>query len=253
MQKADENVGLPKKRSGRFPHRAGNFVDKDGQTLRLPFRQARALFVVSRRIYNRCMTAAKRLKLVSPDDYLAGELASTTKHEYLGGVIYAMAGATNAHNLISTNVAAALHTRLRGRPCRAFNSDTKIRLRVGGQTRFYYPDASVVCTPNPPTDSFQDEPVVVVEVMSASTRRLDEGEKRDAYLTLASLSNLILIEQDAPAAVVYRRAAEGFVRQAYEGLAAVVPLDEIGVSLPLADGYEAVDLPASFQSVTDLD
>src|SRR5207237_6192599 len=102
------------------------------------------------------MSAAKKLKLVSVEDYFAGELISPIKHEYLGGVVYAMAGARNVHNIIATNIVGALYARLRGRPCRPFNSDTKIRVRLATQVRFYYPDASVVCRPNPQTDSFQD-------------------------------------------------------------------------------------------------
>src|SRR6185503_10338370 len=99
-------------------------------------------------------------------DYLAAELISPIKHEYLGGVVYAMTGARNLHNQIATNTTVSLGARLRGRRCRPFNSDTKIRVRLPNQTRFYYPDASVVCRPNPPDDSFQDEPAVIVEVVS---------------------------------------------------------------------------------------
>src|SRR5947199_6506077 len=104
------------------------------------------------------MSTAKKLNLVSVEDYLAGELDSPIKHEYLGGVVYAMAGARNLHNRIATNALGALHARLRGRPCQPFNSDTKIRVRLPTQTRFYYRDASVVCRPNPDQDSYQDEP-----------------------------------------------------------------------------------------------
>src|SRR5256884_7063865 len=133
------------------------------------------------------MSTARKLSLVSVEDYLAGELISPVKHEYLGGVVYAMAGARNAHNLIATNTVGALYARLRGKPCRPFNSDTKIRIRLPTQVRFYYPDASVVCRPNPQTDSFQDDPAVLFEGLSRSTRRIDEGEKKDAYLTIPSL------------------------------------------------------------------
>src|SRR5713226_8672303 len=127
------------------------------------------------------MSAAKKLNLISVEDYLAGELVSPIKHEYLGGVVYAMAGARNVHNLIASNTLVALGSRLRGRPCRPFNSDTKTRIRLPAQVRFYYPDVSVICRPNPQTESFQDEPVVLFEVLSRRTRRIDEGEKRDAY------------------------------------------------------------------------
>jgi Uma2 family endonuclease len=189
------------------------------------------------------MSASRRFDLVSVDDYLAGELVSPVKHEYLGGVVYAMAGAANAHNLIASNALGALHARLRGKPCRAYNSDTKVRVLLPGHVRFYYTDLSVVCRPNPPTDSFHDEPAAIVEVLSDSTRRTDEGEKRDAYLTLPSLRVYLLVEPDAPAVVAFRRAGQQFVREVYQGLDAVVPLAEVGADLPLAEVYEAVDFP----------
>src|SRR5712692_6335754 len=148
------------------------------------------------------MSTAEKLNLVSVEDYLAGELISPVKHEYLGGVVYAMAGARNAHNLIASNTLGALHTRLRGRRCRPFNSDTKIRIRLPSQVRFYYPEVSVICRPNPQTDSFQDEPVVLVEVLSRRTRRIDEGEKKDAYLKISSLDVYVLVEQETAAVVV---------------------------------------------------
>ena len=87
------------------------------------------------------MSTLPRWNLVSIDDYLAGELVSPIKHEYLGGVVYAMAGARNAHNLIASNTLVALGSRLLGMRCRPYNSDTKIRLRLPHQVRFYYPDA----------------------------------------------------------------------------------------------------------------
>jgi Uma2 family endonuclease len=180
------------------------------------------------------------MNLVAIDDYLAGELTSPVKHEYLGGVVYAMAGARNAHNLIASNCLGALGSRLRGRPCRAYNSDTKIRLRLPHQVRFYYPDASVVCRPNPPDDSVQDEPAVLLEVLSRRTRRTDEGEKRDAYVTIPSLGAYLLVEQETPTVVVFRRTEQGFVREIYQGPEAVIPLPEVDAELPLAEVYDGV-------------
>jgi len=187
------------------------------------------------------MSAARKLNLLSVEDYLAGELISPVKHEYIGGVIYAMAGARNVHNLIKGNVFGSLHARLRGRRCRPFNSDTKIRVRLPTHVRFYYPDASVICRPNPQTDSFQDEPAVLFEVLSRRTRRIDEGEKKDAYLTIPSLNVYVLIEQEMAAVVAFRRTENGFVREVYQGLDAVLPLREIGINLPLGEIYENVE------------
>ncbi|MCI0377015.1 MAG: Uma2 family endonuclease [Gemmataceae bacterium] len=187
------------------------------------------------------MTAAKKLNLVSVEDYLAGELASPIKHEYLGGVVYAMAGARNVHNLIASNTLVALGVRLRGKRCRPYNSDTKIRVRLPNQIRFYYPEVSVICRPNPPGDTFQDEPAALFEVLSRRTRRIDEGEKKDAYLTIPSLSLYVLIEPDTPAVVAYRRTEQGFVREVYQGIDAVLPLSEIEIELPLAEVYDGVE------------
>jgi Uma2 family endonuclease len=187
------------------------------------------------------MTAAEKLNLISVEDYLAGELVSPVKHEYLGGVVYAMAGARNSHNRIATNTIVALGARLRGRKCRPFNSDTKIRVRFPTHVRFYYPDVSVVCHPNPPQDSFQDSPAVIVEVLSRATRRIDEGEKKDAYLTIPTLAVYALVEQESAAVVVFRRTEQGFVREVYEGTSAVIPLAEIEAELPLGEIYDGVE------------
>ena len=179
--------------------------------------------------------------LIRIDDYLAGELASPVKHEYFGGVVYAIAGARNVHNIIATNILAELHGRLRGKSCRPFNSDTKIRVRLPTQTRFYYPDVSVICRLNPQYESFQDEPAVLVEVLSRSTRRIGEGEKKDAYLTIPSLNVYIFLEQESAAAVVCRRTESGFVREVHEGMDAVISLGEMDAMLPPAEAYEGVE------------
>ena len=187
------------------------------------------------------MTAVQKLNLVSVGDYLAGELVSPIKHEYLGGILHAMAGARNAHNVIAMNVLGSLFGRLRGRPCRPYNSDTKIRVQLPRQTRFYYPDASIICQPNPLDDSFQDEPIAIFEVLSRSTRRIDTGEKLDAYQAIPSLRVYALVEQETAGVVIYRRTEQGFVREVYEGLDAVLSLPEIETELPLSEIYARVE------------
>jgi Uma2 family endonuclease len=187
------------------------------------------------------MKAVKKLSLVSVEEYLAGEMVSPVKHEYLGGLVYAVAEVCNVHSLIASNVLGSLHARLRGRRCRPFNSDTKIRLRLPTQVRFYYPDVSVIYRPNPLTDSFQDAPAATFEVISRGTRRVDEGEKKDAYLTIPSLSAYVLLEQETAAAVVLRRTEQGFVREVYEGFDTVIPQSEIETALSLAEVYDGVE------------
>ncbi len=192
------------------------------------------------------MTGARKWNLMTEQDYLAGELVSSVKHEYIGGTLHAMAGAGNRHHTIADNITGELRTRLKGRP---FNSDTKVHIRLPTHTRYYYPDALVVCRSNPETDSFQDDPVVVVEVLSDSTRRLDDGEKRDGYLTIPSLRVYLLVEQDEAAVIVYRRTEQGFVREVYVGRDAVLQLPEIGIELPLAEIYERIEWPSESESL----
>jgi Uma2 family endonuclease len=187
------------------------------------------------------MGAAQQLTPMSVEEYLARELDSSVKHEYLGGFVYAQAGANNAHNLIASNVLGALHGRLRGSRCRAYNSDTKVRVKLPTHVRFYYPDVAVICESNPGDDSFQDRPTIIFEVLSQKTRRIDEGEKKDAYLTIPTLFAYVLIDQDHSRVTVYRRSDQGFSAEVYTSLDEAILFSEIETELPLAEIYEAVE------------
>jgi Uma2 family endonuclease len=189
------------------------------------------------------MSTAPQLRPVPVDEYLDGESRAERKHEYIDGVVYAMVGATNAHNRVATNVTGLLHAQLRGKTCQVYNADAKVRVRLPSGTRFYYPDASVVCQPNQPGDTFNDAAVVIIEVLSESTRRTDEHEKREAYAAIDTLLVYVLLEQDTAAAVVYRRGDAGFAREVFVGRDAVIPLPEVGCELRLADVYANVVLP----------
>ena len=189
------------------------------------------------------MKALKKQDFITIEDYCSGEEISEVKHEYLGGTVHAMAGATNQHNRIAGSCFGFLYGKLRGKPCEPFNSDTKVRIEFPDHTRFYYPDAMVVCEPKSGTEHFQDRPVVIVEVLSDSTRRTDLCEKRDAYLTIPTLKVLLFIEPDAPSVQVFRsKPGGGFASEHYSGLDGVIPLPEIEADLPLAELYERVEL-----------
>jgi Uma2 family endonuclease len=137
------------------------------------------------------MITAKKLNLISVEDYLKGELISSVKHEYLGGVVYAMAGARNMHNLIALNTTTSLNYRLRGRTCCPFNSDTKVRVQFPTHIRFYYPDASVVCR--------QDSAAVVVY------RRGEAGFVREVYEGVNAIIPLSELGIDLPLEEIYQR------------------------------------------------
>ena len=190
------------------------------------------------------MSSVQELEFLTVDEYLAGEIQSPVKYEYVDGRVYAMVGGTNIHSRISSRVLVSLGGQLASSPCEAFNSDTKVRVQRQSRNYFYYPDASVVCESNPDSDTFQDKPVVIVEVISESTRRTDEGEKRDNYLTIPSLSTYVLLEQDRAAARVYERSGDdGFAEALYVDPDSVIPLPTIGAELRFADLYAGVTFP----------
>ncbi len=189
------------------------------------------------------MALENKNALISVEDYLEGELVSEIKHEYLGGVIHAMAGAKMRHNKASGNAFGSLHSSLKGKPCQPFNSDTKVRIHLPSQIRFYYPDLQVICEPVDEESTFTDTPTVVVEVLSDSTRRIDTGEKRDGYLLLPSLKVLILIDPTKISVSVDRRAPHGtFNPEHYSRLDEIIDLPEVETQLPISDIYEGISL-----------
>jgi Uma2 family endonuclease len=164
------------------------------------------------------------------------------KHEYSGGYVYAMAGARTVHNRVASNFLGALHRRLRGEPCEPFNSDMKVRIKFPTHTRFYYPDGMVVCEPNPRNRATRIAPS---SLPRSSPTRPDEGEKREAYLSIPTLAAYLIIETDRPRVVVHRRTDSGFIAEACEGTDAVIPLDAIDAELPLSELYERVEFSAN--------
>ena len=127
-----------------------------------------------RRYQNKSVSTASRYQQISVRDYLDGERQARRKHEYVRRRRLLEAGGTVQHSRIASNVTGAFFTQLRGQGCQVFNSDRKVRVRLSHGTRFYHPDVSVVCHPNPDNDSYHDAPVVIVEVISESARRIRE-------------------------------------------------------------------------------
>lgn len=190
------------------------------------------------------MSYAEQPEFIDVTSYLELESRGAIKHEYVDGWMRAMTGATNRHNRIATNTLAILWNQLKGKPCQPFNSDTKLKIQRGVSTWFYYPDAMVVCEENSQHDSFQQSPVLIVEVLSKSTRGIDLDEKLSNYLSIPSLQYFLLLEQVKPRAILMRRSENGFLRQIYEGLDATIPLEQIKCVLPLAELYARVTFDA---------
>lgn len=181
---------------------------------------------------------------ISPEEYLQGEELAECKHEYVGGVVYAMAGARNQHNRIASNLFVSVGGQLLGRSCEPFNSDTKVRIRNGDDVRFYYPDVMVVCEPNDPDQVFQDRPVVLFEVLSESTARIDREEKLRAYQSIPTLRVYAMIESDQVGVTLYRRVNEDadWTVESLKDRGETIALDAIGCTLPIEALYARTGL-----------
>src|SRR6266404_3018929 len=154
------------------------------------------------------MDTAEKLATATVDEYLSGELRGEIRHEYIGGTIYAMAGASEDHNAIAGNLFAALHSHLRGKPCRVFFVDMKVRLLIARADIFYYPDLMVACDPRDTDRYFKRYPKVLIEVLSPDTEATDRREKFLSYTGIETLEEYVLVAQDRREVTVFRRSRQ---------------------------------------------
>lgn len=162
------------------------------------------------------------------------------RYEFVRGRVVAMAGGTAVHNDIQVNLLAVLRQRLRGTPCRPNGPD--LLLRIDARTG-RFPDASISCGERGP--NYLTDPVVLFEIMSASTEARDRGEKRREYQRIESLVHYVLIDQGAARLEIYSRAEGRWLFQETEGQDAILRLDTPAIALPLAELYDGVDLPTA--------
>jgi Uma2 family endonuclease len=141
---------------------------------------------------------------LSGDEYLAGELESQVRHEYVDGEVYAMVGASDRHGLITLNLAGLMSQRLPER-CQVFSSDMKVRIQTAERDIFYYPDVLVSCDPRDREPYFRQYPCLVAEILSPHTARLDRFEKFLFYRQLDTLQEFLLVSQDYRQVEVFRR------------------------------------------------
>ncbi len=185
------------------------------------------------------MQAAIKREFISVVDYLAGEEASESKHEYVSGAVYAMAGASREHNEIIGNLYSALRPALRGTRCRAFFLDLKVRLALQEQDVFYYPDLMVGCDQRDTHRLYLRYPRILIEVASESTERLDRHEKRSAYQTIETLEEYVIVAQDRIEVTVFRR-ANNWNAEVSTRPGDAVNLKSIGLSLKVSSIYDGV-------------
>jgi len=178
-------------------------------------------------------------ELISIDEYIEGEQKSEVRHEYIGGQVYAMSGGSEAHNAICLNLAAAIRQHLRGKPCKVFMADMKLRLNIAEDDVFYYPDLMVTCDPSDDQKYFKTQPVALVEVLSPSTERLDRREKFLSYIALPSLKEYVMVDQEKMAVTLFRRESDW--KAEHLGGGDRLSLPSIAFELPLNEVYEDVE------------
>ena len=174
---------------------------------------------------------------MTEEEYLQSELTSEVKREYIDGRIYVMAGAKHNHNYISGNIYSNFRSHLKATPCATFMADTKVRLGKN----YVYPDVLVDCSDLSGDDYFSTSPVIIVEVLSKSTRTLDTTTKLIQYIHLPSLKEYVLIEQDFVSVQVLRKSKHWLPEYFYLGDA--VTFEAIDLTITVEEIYDRVDNP----------
>ena len=190
------------------------------------------------------MSAVPKIETVlAPEEYIAGELLSQVRHEYISGRVYSMAGTSANHNYIAGNFMIELGIHLRGKICAPFMNDMKVRIREASDESYYYPDVMVNCDPAGQQTYFCNTPALIVEVLSPSTEAIDRREKLTAYRRIPSLHTYILAEQDKREVTVYRRLPEGWEKTVLTG-ADTLHVPELEFSITLDAIYARTGLEA---------
>jgi Uma2 family endonuclease len=179
----------------------------------------------------------------TPEEYLALERDSETKHEYFDGEIFAMVGATEPHVWIVSNLVFRLMGQLRDRPCKVYASDMRVKVSATGL--YTYPDLAIVCGEREFEDDRRDtllNPQVIIEVLSPSTEAYDRGKKFGHYRRIESLAEYLLVAQDTPRVERYLRQPDGdWLLHEAARMEDTVSLPTIQCELRLADVYDGVE------------
>lgn len=183
------------------------------------------------------MPNAIKYEFISVEDYLEGERESETRHEYVDGQIYAMGGATELHNTVAAELFTAIHGKLLD-TCRAWMSDMKVKIQHAGKAYFYYPDIMVACGPNSGDQYVRTNPILIVEVLSGSTRRNDLNEKFANYTQIPSLLEYVVVSQDTPHLRIFRRRSDWQPEYYYAG--DTFALESVGLEMAVEGVYRRV-------------
>lgn len=185
------------------------------------------------------MRQGRRLHRYTYAEYVALERESSTKHEFLDGEIYAMAGGSEEHSAIAAEVLRILGNAVGDRPCRAHTSDLRIYVEAAGLATF--PDASVICGPLvqhlPSPVATALNPVVLVEVTSDSSEEYDTGHKVECYRTIPSLRDIVIVSHRERRITVHQRGAGAPWTTRVAIVGGVVRVESLGAALAVAEVY----------------
>ena len=172
------------------------------------------------------------------DDYLEGERDVDTRSEYVDGEIYAMAGASETHNTIAHTLGSAIDNALPD-TCRVWQSDMKVIGKTRDNKPFsYYPDIMAACGENTDNPYYRTNPILIVEVLSGSTKRIDLKEKFDNYTQTPSLLEYVVVSQETPYLRVYRRRTNWQLESYYAEDTLV--LESVGLEIAVHHIYRRV-------------
>ncbi len=192
------------------------------------------------------MAALRQLRTFTPDEYLAVETQADYKSEYYQGQIYAMAGGTIRHSQIAINVIIDLSSALADKPCQVFNSDLRLNVQPNGL--YAYPDVMVICGKVELLSGRQDtvtNPVLIVEVLSESTRDYDMTFKFELYRALPTLEHYVLVDSDKAFVRYFRKLGDGqWLMQEWTHMVDVLDLTPLDAQLALAQIYRSVEFGA---------
>jgi Uma2 family endonuclease len=199
------------------------------------------------------MTLAQPIRSrATPQEYLRYEYDAEERHEWRDGEVVAMAGGSPDHSLVIANFIGTLHGRLRGSPCRVYDSNLRVRDRR--TTLYTYPDLTVICGEREfdPKDERRQtvlNPTVLIEVVSPSSEGDDRGEKFNRYRDIPSLQEYVLVSQVMPQIQTFLRQPEGaWLLRVYEGMDAKAQLASLNVEVPLGEVYAGVEFPVASES-----
>ncbi|HMV61552.1 MAG TPA: Uma2 family endonuclease [Agitococcus sp.] len=180
------------------------------------------------------MANPQQTNYMTEQEYLQQEQQSDLKHEYIDGQVYAMAGAKASHNRIVGNFYRKVGNYLENKPCQPYMSDMQVKIA----SKYFYPDVLVDCSNLSDDSTFTETPILIVEVLSKSTRRADETTKRMAYMQIPTLLEYVLIEQDFVQIEVMSKNHHWQSFKYYLG--DDIHFESIGLCLKVEDIYERV-------------